>query len=173
MVVLAGVAANDYASAKQKIDLIQNDRLKPGARVDLTTQELLAYFSRDFPNGVRDGKLEVTAPEIATGSAFVDFGKVRRAQGHPPGFLTSWFLDGERFVKVTARIRSSKGTAVVDVQRVQISGIQIDGGTLDFLIDNVLLTLYPEAAVGRPFQLGHRIEKIDVQPKAVGVVIGK
>jgi hypothetical protein len=35
------------------------------------------------------------------------------------------------------------------------------------------LAMYPDAAVGRPFELGHRIERLDVQPAAVGVVIGK
>jgi len=49
----------------------------------------------------------------------------------------------------------------------------VDGKTLDFLIQNFLLPLYPDAAVGRPFELGHRIEKLDVQPGAVGVWIGK
>jgi hypothetical protein len=27
--------------------------------------------------------------------------------------------------------------------------------------------------VGRPFELGHHIEKLDLQPAAVGVVIGR
>jgi hypothetical protein len=44
---------------------------------------------------------------------------------------------------------------------------------LEFLIQNFLLAMYPDAAVGRPFEMGHRIEKLDVQPGAVGVVIGK
>jgi hypothetical protein len=61
----------------------------------------------------------------------------------------------------------------VDVQKVEISGMEIDGRTLDFLIQNVLLPLYPDAAVGRPFELGHHIERLDVQPGAVRVVIGR
>jgi hypothetical protein len=85
----------------------------------------------------------------------------------------SKLLDGERPVSVTARITSAHGEARVDVQRVEVSGIEIDGGTLDFLIHNFLLAMYPDAAIGRPFELGHRIDRIDVQPAAVGVVIGK
>jgi hypothetical protein len=54
-----------------------------------------------------------------------------------------------------------------------ISGLEIDGKTLDFLIRNFLLEMYPDAAVGRQFELGHRIDRLDVQPAAVGVVIGK
>ena len=51
--------------------------------------------------------------------------------------------------KVTARIRSGGGEATVDVDRVEIGGMQIDGRTLQFLIENFLLPMYPEAAVGR------------------------
>jgi hypothetical protein len=70
-------------------------------------------------------------------------------------------------------IRSSRGQAAVDVQRVGISGLEIEGSTLDFLIRNVLLPMYPNAVVGQPFELGHRIEKLDVQTRGVTVIIGR
>jgi hypothetical protein len=85
----------------------------------------------------------------------------------------SKLLDGERPVGVTARIRSDAGRATVDVERVEISGVLIDGRTLDFLIQHVLLELYPNAVVGRPFELGHNIRKLDVEPRAVSVYIGR
>jgi hypothetical protein len=44
---------------------------------------------------------------------------------------------------------------------------------LDFLINNYLIAAYPDAKVGQPFDLGHRIERLDVQPSAVGVIIGR
>jgi hypothetical protein len=109
---------------------------------------------------------------LVRGSALIDFAKVRRSQGHAPGWLMSKLLEGERPVSVTARIASAGGQATVDVQTVQISGVEIDGGTLDFLIQTFLLPLYPNAMVGRPFALGHRMEKIDVQPAGVVVTIG-
>jgi hypothetical protein len=84
----------------------------------------------------------------------------------------SKLLEGERPVSVTARIRSSAGQATVDVQRVEVSGVGIDGRTLDFLIEHILLPLYPNAVVGRPFELGHHIERLDVDSRAVGVVVG-
>jgi hypothetical protein len=168
-----GAAYSDYDSARRKFDQIEADRLRPGSRVELTPQELNAYIEREVPGGVRDPRLQVTAPQIATGTALVDFGKVRQAQGHPPGWLMSRLLAGERPVSVTARIRSAGGTATVDVQRVEISGMEIDGATLDFLIQNCLLPLYPDAMVGRPFELGHRIERLDVEPSGVGIFIGR
>jgi len=162
-----------YTSARQKLDRIDAERLRPGSRVTLTPQELDAYVAHEAPDGVRNPRLELAGPGVAKGSALIDFGRVRRAQGHPPGWLTAMLLDGERPVSVTARIRSGEGRAVVEVQRVEISGVVIDGATLDFLIRNVLLPAYPEAVVGRPFELGHRIERIEVAPGGVGVVIGR
>lgn len=170
--VSAVPALDDYGSARQKFGVIEAHRLRPGERVTLTPREIDAWVAHEAPAGVRNPRLRLQ-PGIATGTAMIDFGKVRRAQGHPPGWLMSKLLDGERPVTVTARIRSGNGWATVDVDRVEISGITIDGGTLDFLIQNVLLPLYPDAAVGRPFELGHRIERLDVQPGAVGVVIGR
>jgi hypothetical protein len=171
--VAAAAAWDNYQSAKQKFDQIESEKLRSGARVDLTYAELDAWVAREAPAGVRNPKVVVTTHGVATGSALVDFGKVRRAQGSQPGWLMSKLLDGERPVSVTARIRSSAGTATVDVERVEISGITIDGRTLDFLIQNVLLPLYPDAVVGRPFELGHRIERLDVAPASVAILIGK
>ena len=99
--------------------------------------------------------------------------KLRRAEGKPPGRILAYLLDGERPVTITARIRSSGGTATVDVQEVQISGVTIEGRMLDFLIHNYVVQAYPSAKVGEPFALGHRIERLDVQPSAVGVLIGR
>jgi hypothetical protein len=164
---------NDYTSARQKFDQIEGGRLRAGSRVQLTPGELNAYAAHEVPPGVRNPRVEIVSPGVATGSAMVDFGKVRRAQGYQPGWLMSKLLDGERPVSVTARIRSSDGHATVDVQKVSISGLEIDGSTLDFLIQNFLIPMYPSAAVGRPFELGGRIEKLDIQPAGVGVLIGK
>lgn len=172
LAALAFAPAGDYSTAKRKIDLIESDRLRPGARVTLTTRELNDYVAHEVPPGVRNTKLEIVSPGVAVASAMVDFGQVQRAQGHPPNWLMSKLLNGERPVRVTARIVSSQGQATVQVQRVEVSGLEIDGRTLDFLIQNFLIPMYPDAAVDRPFELGHRIERLDVDPAAVGVVIG-
>lgn len=176
IVLLCGTLAaayTDYASCAHKFQLIESDRLRPGARVDLTARELNAWVAAEVPPGVRDPRLAITAPGTATGTAMVDFGRLRRAQGHPPGWLLSKLLAGEHPVSVTARIQSDAGRATVNVQRVEVSGMSIEGSTLDFLIRNFLLPLYPNAAVDRPFELGHKIRKLDVQPRAVSVYIGR
>jgi hypothetical protein len=168
-----GAAISDYDSAKQKLDRIESDRLRSGTRVELTAREMTAWVEREAPQGVRNPRIQLVAPEVASGSAVIDFNKLQKAQGIEPSWLMSKLLSGEHPVSVTARVRSAGGHATVDVQKVEIGGVTIDGKTLDYMIQNFLLPMYPDAAVGRPFELGHRIEKLDVEPASVGVVIGR
>ena len=170
-VSLAMAGANDYAAAKEKFDRIESGRLRPGSRVMLSFEELNAWAAHEVPAGVRNPRVQVSAREIATGNALIDFGKLERNAGRRPGWLMSKLLDGERPVSVTARIRSAGGRATVDIQRVEVSGITIDGRTLDFLIENFLLPMYPAAAISKPFEMGHRIDRLDVSPAAVAVVL--
>jgi hypothetical protein len=169
---LVRAAYDDYASAKQKIDSIQADKLRPGTRVTLSYPELIAYVRKEAPDGLTNPTLTVTAPGVATGSALVDFGKLERDRGAAPGWITSKFLDGERPVSITARIRASNGTATVDLDRVEISGMVVDGRTLDFLLRYFVVPFYPDAVIGKPFKLDHNIDQVTVTPSAVTVAIG-
>lgn len=174
MVLAASLAAaySDYTSAQQKFDQIESGKLRAGTRLVLTPQELTAWAAREAPTGVRNPKVELGAG-TATGSALIDFGKVRRAQGYNPGWLMSKLLDGERPVRVVTRIHSGGGQATVDVQSVEVSGLKVDGQVLEFMIQNFLLAMYPDAAVGRPFEIGGRVDRIEVTPAGAGVVIGR
>jgi hypothetical protein len=167
---------SDYSSAQHKLDLIESGRLKPGARVSFTERELNAYVAQELPKtvpqGVREPKLELGAG-MATGSALVDFLKLEHASGNPPGWLMRQLLQGERPVTVTARIKSGSGRATVDVQSVEISGVTIEGRLLDYLIHNYLNVYYPDAKVGQPFEMSYRIDRLDIQPARVDVLLRK
>lgn len=173
LVAASGFSFDFYSSARQKMDLIESGRLLPGARVDLSLGELNAFAVKEAPVGVRNPQLTLTDPETVTGTALVDFGKLRRAQGYQPGWLMSKLLDGERPVSATARIHSGGGKVTVEVERAAISGIEIDGGTLDFLIQNFIVPFYPEAMVGHPVPMGFRIDRLQLAPAGVGVLIGR
>ena len=168
----------DYLSAKQKFDLIENDKLRPGSRLTLTPRELNAYVETEVgqyapQGGIREPKLEL-ADGSATGAALVDFLKLRQAAGKPPaGWLMTKLLAGEHPVRVTARIQSGSGRATVDVQSVEISGIVVDGKMLDYLMEHYLFAYFPDAKVGRPFELAHRIDRLEVKPKGVDVVASR
>jgi hypothetical protein len=173
--VLFGARA-EYASAQRKFDQIENDLLKPGSKVTLTPGELNAYVATEMPKvapeGIREPKLELGTGS-ATGTALVDFVKLRSAQGKPPGWLMRQMLQGEHPVTVKARIASGDGRATVDVQSVEISGLTIEGRMLDYLIQNYLIPYYPDAKVGQPFELRHRIDRFDIQPSRVDVFLKK
>jgi hypothetical protein len=172
--LLVHSSRSDYTSAQRKFDLIENDRLRPGSKVTLSQREINAYVEQEapqvVPQGLREPKLELGAG-MATGSAVVDFLKLRSAQGKPPGWLMRQLLQGEHPVTVTAQIESGGGRATVNVQRVEVSGVVIEGRMLDYLIQNYVLPYYPEAKVGEPFEMSHRIDRIDIQPTRVDVIL--
>ena len=165
---------SDYTSVKHKFELIENERLRPGSKVTLSPQELNAYVREEVPKtvpeGVREPKVELGTGS-ATGSALVDFVKLRSAQGKAPGWLMRQLLAGEHPVTVVARIQSGGGRATAEVQSVEISGMTIEGRMLDFLIQNYLLPYYPDAKIGQPFELSHRMERLDIKPNQVAVYI--
>ncbi len=171
--LVAGPEA-DYLSARRKMEQIESDRLRPGSRVMFSARELNAWIREEarcaFPTGLRDTRIDL-GQASATGYAVVDFGKIRRDEGNPPGWLMSKLLDGDRPVEVAVRVRSGGGMAEVDVQSVRISDVTIEGNTLDWLIRYVVLPNYPDAVIGRPFELSHGIERFEVKPGGVDVVL--
>jgi hypothetical protein len=170
---VATAASSEYLSAKRKIEQIESDKLKAGTRVNLNQPELNAWVQEEAPAGVRNPKVQVLSPGMVMGSALIDFNKLRRSQGHEPGWFSARLLPGEHPVTVTARVDSGNGQARVDVQRVQISGLTMEKRMVDFLISDILLPMYPNAVVGQQFEMGHHIDHLDVQPAAVGVLIGR
>jgi hypothetical protein len=173
--VLAQASYTEFLAAKRKFDQIAKDRLRPGTRVSLTPKELNSYVAEQAKqvaaDGLRNPRVEL-GDGRATGSALIDFVKIREGQGNPPGWLMSRLLSGERPVTVTARIQSGDGIAQVDIERVEISGVPVEGRALDFIIDSYLRSRYPEAKIGTPFELGHRIDRLEIKPGGVGVHIG-
>ncbi len=169
----AGAPPDDLRTATRKIEEIKSEHLRPDTVVVLTLPELTAWAVSQLPDVVTNARLRVDSPGIATGTATVDLAKVSRAKGFDPGWLLSKILEGDRPVLVTARIQTVNGNATVTVKRVQVSGLDIDGKTLDMLIEHVLMPVYPNAAVGRQFEMSHNIDHVVIEPAAVRVVIGK
>jgi hypothetical protein len=175
MTTSLAASRTDYASIKKKFQAIEDHQVRPGARVPITAAELNAYVQAELPqvapDGIRQPRVELQGNNMATGHALIDFVRLRTAQGKPPNFLLRSLLQGEHEVAVTARIRSGGGTATVDVQKVEISGIPIQGSALDFLIQNYLLPRYPDAKIGKPFALSYQMDRIEVAPGVAHVVM--
>ena len=170
------LAATDplYLSTQKKFDQIADGKLKPGTVVVLTPAELNAWarvkVTESIPQGLRTPGIELGSGE-ATGSALVDFLKMASQNGQEPGWLMSKLIEGERPLKIWIRMTSSGGRATVNLTRVELSGASLSGRTLDFLIDNFFKPKYPDAKIGEPFDLGYSIERIEIQPAGVRVVM--
>ena len=174
VLVLAHAATpDDLNTATSKIDAIKSDHLRAGTGIILTLPELNAWVASQLPDGVHNARLKVDAPGVATGTAMVDLAKVSRAKGFDPGWLLSRLLEGDRPVRVTARVEAANGSATVTVEHVEIGGLEIDAKTLEMLVQYVLLPIYPSAVVGKPFEMSHNIDRVDIAPATVTVVIGK
>lgn len=164
----------EYLNAQKKFQQIDKGRFKPGTRVPISSQELNAYVQAELPKvapaGVRKPVVKMQGSNTATGTALIDFVKLRSAQGKPPGFLLRTLLGGEHEVQVTTKVRSANGKATVDLQRVQVSGVEISGSALDFLVQNYLIPNYPDAKIGEPFALPKHVSRIEVEPGVSYVV---
>lgn len=173
--VLVISAASHYASIVSKFNGIEKHRYKPGSRVTIPSAELNAYVQTELPKvappGIRDPQVELLGENLATGRAKINFLTLRNAQGKPAGWLLKKLLDGERDVAVTTEVVSGNGSAVVNIKRVEISGIPIEGPALDFVIRNYLIPNYPNAKIGRPFQLRYGMDRFDVKRDTVDVVM--
>jgi len=176
---IAGVAAATLAestSAERKFQRLESGRVLPGSRIDFTPGELNSW-TRDqararVSQSVSNLRLEFAAGRV-TGRADVDFVKLRQAfTGEPPGWLMQNLFAGVRPVVVTARIQSAHGRARVDVDRVEVSGVPIEGSALDFLIDNFVRPQFPDARVSQWFHLSYHVDHFTVGPSGVSVFVG-
>jgi hypothetical protein len=165
-----------WISADKKVRRIEADRWPPGRSISFTSQELLA-LGMENANSALPGVLH--NPELqlleggATGTATVDFDRLRQLS--PPKDSTrDWFmaklLTGQHPVSVTVGTTSSKGQMTIHPKSVTVSGVTVSGNTLQFLIQNFVLSHYPNAIIDRPFPLAKNIDRINVTPGSAIVV---
>ena len=172
--VLAG-SISDYVSAKQKMALIADDKAPSGSIISFNAEEINAYAATEVlkavPEGIRNTRIEL-GDGTATGSAIVNFPKLLEDVEGPSARLLTLLLGGEKVLSVTVQLESGHREALVDVEKVVLSGVVFEGDTLEFMIDHLLLPRFPDAIIGEPFELKHNMEQIRVQPGGVDVKIG-
>jgi hypothetical protein len=164
----------EYARAKRKIDSIAQERVRPGATVSFTASEINAYVRTEAagaaPQGLRNLVIRLPAEARATGEGLVDFSLLSSGESAGNRLLRA-LLEGERPVTVSVSVESGGGSALVRIERVEISGVAIEGRALEFLLDNFVRPRYPDAKIGEPFPLRHNMEAILVRPGRVDVKI--
>ena len=178
LLAMAGALAASVAdsqSAFRKLGAIETGAVKPGSRVSFSRPEIDSWLQDEakarVPQGVRGLRLDLQDNRV-TGYANIDFLKLRQASdASDPGWLIRSLFAGERPVVVTARFSSANGKARVDVERVEISGVAIQGAALDFVIANYVRPTFPDVKVNEPFALQYRVERFTVAPPGVTVII--
>jgi hypothetical protein len=176
MIAFAAPRSTDplVLSAQHKLDVIQSGKAKRGSVFVFTLAELNAWgreeVQRLVPEGVRNTRLQL-GNGTASVFMYIDFLKVRRGKKLETGWLLSKLLEGERPLRVSARIQSARGRATVHLTQVTISGIPIAGSALDFLVDTFLKPLFPDVKINQPFELHDNVDRIEVAPAEARVVI--
>jgi hypothetical protein len=162
-------------STQKKLDSISDRKLKPGAVVTLTPREINAWIHekavKAFPEGMRNEHIEL-GPGTADGTAVVDLTKL---SGNKNGVnpLIARLIDGERPLRIAIRVESANARATVYLTRVELSGVAIDGSVLDFLIKHFVQPRYPDIKINEPFDLDFNIDRIEIQPAGVRILIKK
>lgn len=156
-----------------KLSSLAGGQVTPGSAILLRPDEIDALVQTrvaDRLHGIRSAKV-VLGTGSATASALIDFTKIMAEEGQPLNPVAARLFQGERPVRVVARIASAGGKATVTPTRVEVSGVAATGPALDFLVKTFLLPLFPEVKIGEPFDLGFGIDHLDVRPDGVHIAI--
>ena len=180
LAVLAGclcaATTTDVQSAFRKLATIEAGTVRPGSSVWFTRREIDAWIVDEahshVPQGLTGVRMDLSDGRVV-GYANIDFLKVRQATGAAdPGWLIRSIFAGERPVVVTARFQSANGKARADVERVEISGVAIEGRALDFVIENYVRPTFPDVKVNEWFPLHYGVDHFTVGQQGVAVMIG-
>ena len=164
-------------SAQKKLDSIADEKLKRGAVVALSPQEINAWLHekavKAFPEGLRNEHVELGSGTV-DGTALVDLMKIQKNKSTSTmNALIGRLIEGERPLRISIRVESSNGRATVFLTRVELSGVALDGSILEFLIKQFIQPRYPDIKINQPFDLDYNIDHIEIQPSGVRVLIKK
>ncbi|HVO98126.1 MAG TPA: hypothetical protein VMT15_08670 [Bryobacteraceae bacterium] len=163
-------------SALAKLHRIEDGKVKPGSVVFFSLQEInswaLYMVPQIVPEGIRDQRVTL-GTDVGTAYALMDFLKMRHAQGKATGWIMERLIEGERPVTISIRLQSGGGRCLVNLTRVEISGVSATGSVLDFLIKTFFMPLYPTAHINEAFEIGYNIDRIELRPSGVRVTMKK
>jgi len=174
LAALCARADSAFESARRKVVLIEQGLAPAGSRIWFSPEEVNAYAvqaaAERAPQGVR-------LPQVHLGegwaviSAFVDFMKLRENKGADPAWLASRLLAGERPVAASIRLESAARHATLYVDKLSVSSLVLEGKLLELLVDEFVADYLPEIKVGKPFELKHNVERVEILPAGLYVFI--
>ena len=159
--VCAAASSPELASAEKKLRHIETNGSSahpdPAPTV-LTEKEVNAYIASDnvkLPEGVKSLRL-VGAPGVITGTAQVDFDKVREG-AHSSNPLLGIFT-GVHEVVVVAHGHGTAGKGSVHVDSVSLDGVEVPHFVLELFVEKFLTPKYPQIGIDSQFALPDRID---------------
>lgn len=171
-VLMAGDPSLDSALAK--LQTIEDGHARRGSVIVFSVQEINAWarfmVPQIVPEGIRNQKVTL-GTDSGSAYALMDFLKMRHANGKATSWMMTRMIEGERPVTLAIRLQSGGGQCIVDLTRLEISGVAATGSVLDFLIKTFFMPLYPNAKIGEKFEIGYNIDRIDVRPVGVRITM--
>jgi hypothetical protein len=152
-------------SMEQKIHRIEVNGRSPHpdqTPIVFTEQELNSYLSSndiDLPVGVRSVKLE-GAPGIITGTAEIDFDRIREGSGSSNPLLS--IFSGIHEVIAVAHAYGAGGEGFVHVDSVSLDGVDIPHFVLELFVENFLQPKYSQIGIDSRFKLPNRLDTAKV-----------
>jgi hypothetical protein len=164
--------SSDVASAEQKLRHIEANGQVP--RPDQTPTvfsepEINSYLASDnviLPDGVQSVKLE-GEPGIITGTARVDFDRIREGTGSSNPLLS--IFSGVHDVVVVAHAHGAGRQGYIQVDSVSLDGVEIPRFVLQLFVEKYLQPKYPELGLDSRFSLPDRLDTATVGPHKLTV----
>ncbi len=164
--------SSDVASAEQKLRHIETNG--QAAHPDQTPTvfsepEINSYLASDnviLPEGVQSVKL-AGEPGIITGTARVDFDRIREGTGSSNPLLS--IFSGVHDVVVVAHAHGAGRQGYVQVDSVSLDGVEIPRFVLQLFVEKYLQPKYPELGLDSRFSLPDRLDTATVGPHKLTV----
>ncbi len=164
--------SSDVASTEQKLRHIEANG--QAARPDQTPTvfsepEINSYLASDnviLPEGVQSVKL-AGEPGIITGTARVDFDRIREGTGSANPLLS--IFSGVHDVVVVAHAHGAGRQGYVQVDSVSLDGVEIPRFVLQLFVEKYLQPKYPELGLDSRFSLPDRLDTATVGPHKLTV----
>jgi hypothetical protein len=158
----------------ERLEQISTDTVPPGTEFRFSAQEVNEY-ARTKANTAASGALSHPRILLGTGSVTgfvkVDFVKLRESAGDPPGWVFKKLFSGEKDLRVDVKVACASQKCQLDIRRAEVAGVVIQGAALEYLLQSFVLPYYPDVVIGKPFELDHNVDRFEISPFGVNVVL--
>lgn len=168
-----GLSSEAAASAAEKLRGIQQGSLaRQSSPVRISEGEANSYLYYEraprFPPGLSNVRLRFT-PNRISGSAEVDFDKVRERLRRPSHPVMDYLFQGVRTLTVEGAFSGAGGLGQFDLETVALDGVVLPPPVVDFMIERYLKARFPTIALDRPFLLPFSIDSVQVETGSVAL----